>query len=222
MYWPEGGNRRTRQQRAAAVQGLQLFQSIGVLAHEVSAPSQGLRTALSGLRAKISAHYVGPDKRSAIRRQITPSSSPNRQYQNRAGAKALSISPWFPRRTTRFAADRVLHRYALLLARQRQKICRLRRGGRAITSFRAFTWRVHRVFRLAPESRALNTGQQFIDQLLLALCHFTVAESDGEAHRAVDNFDFTQAVSFKRRAGRDKSRIASASRARVYDFDRTI
>ena len=59
----------------------------------------------------------------------------------------------------------------------------------------------------------LNTGQQFVDQLLFGFFHFTIA-LDQAGFRAVDNFDFAQAVSFQRGTGGNQSQIASASPAR--------
>ena len=61
----------------------------------------------------------------------------------------------------------------------------------------------HDVFRFTGLNHALNTGQQFVDQLLFRIGHFAVA-LDKARFGAVNHFHFAQTVRFQRGARRDE------------------
>lgn len=74
------------------------------------------------------------------------------------------------------------------------------------------------------DSRAwitLNTGQQFVDQLLFGFFHFTIA-LDKAGFRAVDNFDFAQAVCFQRGTGGNQIANRIRQSGTRGDFNRTV
>ena len=61
----------------------------------------------------------------------------------------------------------------------------------------------HDVFGFTGLNHALDTGQQFVDQLLLGVSHFAVT-LDQARFGAVDHFYFAQAVRFRGGTGRDE------------------
>ena len=94
-----------------------------------------------------------------------------------------------------------MHGNALLVACQRQNGRALCAGQQGDDLVQTLARRVHHdVFGFAGLNNPLDTGQQFVDQLLLGFGHFAVALNQA-GFRAVNDFHFTQTVGFKRCAG---------------------